>query len=263
MILHLEPFITRTVIADILIAFPMSILSFFVITKRISFATVSISHATFGGVAIAIFAGGYLMPITMLFSISASLVMALLIQAKLTKDSSIGIIFASIMAFSVILISISKGYQSDITSYLFGNILMLTNSDIITIIAVCILVLFVVYKNFWKFMLTTFSESIADINGVHVRETNLLFFALLGLVVSIGVKMIGIILISSLLILPSSIALNLSGRYRQVILISFISALISTILGTWISWELNIPTGASIASFASLLFFITLPFKKQ
>ncbi|NOZ83322.1 MAG: metal ABC transporter permease [Epsilonproteobacteria bacterium] len=263
MILNLEPFMIRTIEAGIVLSFPMSILSFFVVTKKISFAAVSISHVTFGGVAIAIFIGGYLLPITMLFSILASLLMAFLFRMKIAKDSSIGIVFSSVMAFSIILISISKGYQTDITSYLFGNILMLTNSDIRMIVIVSAVVLIVVYKNFWKFMLSTFSEPIADINGVSVKKTDYLFFALLGLIVSIGVKMIGIILLSSLLILPASIGLNLSGRYRPVIVISFLSAIGSMITGIYLSWQLNLPTGASIASIASALFFITLPFKRR
>ena len=263
MILGIEPFVIRAAAAGMILSVPFSLLSFFVVTKHISFSAVSIGHATFGGVAIAMFIGGYILPVTMIFSVTASLIMANLIQIKITKDSSIGIVFSTIMALSIILISLSSGYQTDITSYLFGDILLLTNSDIIIVIVVSTVVAAVIIKNFWGLMLSTFSETIAEANGIPVKYLNYLFFALLGIVVAIGVKLLGILLISSFLILPASIGLNLSNRYKTVIILSFLSALISTLAGIYLSWQLNFPTGASIAAFASLLFFASLPFKER
>jgi zinc transport system permease protein len=249
-------FIQNAFIAGIILSLVLAVTSFFVVLRRLSFIGVGIAHSAFGGVAL-----GMLMGISpTLSAIGFALLVANAIgyigrKEDLSIDTAIGIFFSLAMALGVIFIGLSDRYNVDLFGFLFGNILAITRQDLIMIAMLGCIVLVSFFLLFKELLFVAYDRDVALISGMPVSFLDHFFLSLLAVSVVISMKVIGIILVSALLVIPGAAASVLTKRYRSMIIASIVIALFSTIGGLLISYALDLASGATIVTLASLIFF--------
>ncbi len=246
--------ILRAAVVGILLSILLSIMSYFVVVRKMTFAGVGIAHSAFGGIALNFFFGfaGYIFPL--FFSIAASLLIAFLYKrGNMSEDSAIDVIFVFSMAFGVFILSLSNGYSANMLGILFGNILSVTNFDMITTLAVfSVGFVFMTYL-FSHFQLISYNEELAYIAGINIDLLYYLFWVVLSVVIVLSIKLIGIILVNAFLVLPTLVGSNCSKNYKGIVAVGAISSILSVVAGIFAAYFLNTPAGATI-----VLVFITI-----
>jgi len=255
-------FMQRAFIAGIVLAPLLATLGSFMTLRKMSFFADGMAHASLLGVAIAIVVG--------VAPFSGALVIGVLLGAsiffleryvKLASDAVVGIIFTTGMALGIILISLQPGYQPDLISFLFGNILAVTWANVWTITALSFGILAIVYIFFRQFILISLSEDIAWTSGIHTKYLDLLFYILLSLTVVLGVKLLGIILVSALLIIPPVTSKLVTRSFYSYVFFATVFSLIAFVFGLFGSYYLDLPSGASIVVSATMIFVFILALK--
>jgi len=219
----------------------------------------ALSHIAFAGIAIAILTGLNLTVITLIFVMLIALGITLLAKRHNIQESNTITIFLSLsMALGIILISISKNYSFDLSSYLFGNVLLVTKSEVISLVVLSILNIAFVCFFYKELFYLTYNPVMAKVYRIRTDLVNLIFMLLLAANIVINVKSAGIILVTAQLILPAVIAFNFVHQLSKAILISILVAIFSAFIGFYFSFQLNLPTGACIVVFEAILYFISL-----
>lgn len=251
-------FIQRAMIAGTLIAVLCSILGVFLVLRRLSLIGDGLAHITFGSTAIAMalkmFSAASLLvslPIVLLSSLG---ILTLTQKARLNGDTAIGIVSALGIATGIMLSSIGGGYNVDLLSYLFGNILSITYEEVIISTILFFVVIFLIGLFFNDLLASTFNEELAKISGIKTQTINAVLVILTALSVVLAMKLVGIMLISSLLILPAASALQLARSFRSCIILSALQGGISVVAGICLSFATNLPTSATIV-LINLFFF--------
>lgn len=250
-------FMQRALLTGAVLSIFSGIISVFIVLRRVSFLGSGISHAAFGGVSI-----GFLLGINpLLTALVYSIIVAFGIEqisskGRLAEDTAIGIFFSSSMALGIVLIGLSASYNVDLFGYLFGSILAITNED--ALIAVCTTlflmgVIFVIMKELY---FITFNEELAFVGGIKVRLIKSIFLLSMAIAIVMGIKLVGIILISALLVIPGAAAQMLTKRFYRMVFISCLISLFSTISGIIISYRLNLAPGGTIVILLSTVFFV-------
>jgi ABC-type Mn2+/Zn2+ transport system permease subunit len=242
------------VIGGLIIAVVCSVLSVYVVLKRMAFVGQGISHSAFGGVALGalLFSGtAHSEAFTYLTALVFCLAVALLIGAttrhsRISEDSAIGIFFVVSMALGVIFFKVAKGFNQDVFSFLFGSILALSPRELALMAVLAAGVLLPVFALQKELLYYTFDEGMASVSGIPVAFLHYMLLALLALTIVISVRMVGIVLISAFLILPGAIAQLLTFRFNRMILLSVVTGVATTVLGLMASWYTDWPTGATI-----------------
>lgn len=251
-------FFQKALLTALLASISCGIIGSYVVSKRIVFISDGITHASFGGIGLGYFLGLNPIVTAMVFGIlSAFGIRFISSKGNIREDSTIGIFLALGMAVGIIFIYLTPGYAPDLSSYLFGNILTVTSNDIvlssaITFISSAGIILF--YK---EILFVAFDEQYAKIMKLKVELINYSMIALVALVVVVNIRLAGVILIISLLTIPQTTALLISKRFNVIIILSIIIGLISSITGLYLSFYLNIPSGASIV-FSEAVIFMTV-----
>jgi zinc transport system permease protein len=251
-------FMQRALIAGVLLAPLLAVLGSFVTLRKMSFFADGIAHASLLGIAIAIITGtipfaGALV-IGLIFGI---LVFILERYTSLASDAVIGIMFTTGLALGIILISTTEGYQPDLISFLFGSILSVTWSNVWLITTLSITMLIIIFSMFRKLTLVSLSEELAWTSGISTMWVNLIFYILLSLAVVMGVKLLGIILVSALLITPAVTSKLITGSFNLYVRGAVGFSLLAFLGGLVASYYLDIPSGASIVVSATLIFVVT------
>jgi len=259
-ILHYE-FVRNAVIASILVGIACGIVGSLVVVKRIVFISGGISHAAFGGIGIGLFLGFNPVIAAIPFSILSALLIGALKRARVSEDTSIGILWAVGMAIGIIFASLTPGYATDLISYLFGNILMVSKQDIIMMIALDSLIILLIILFYREFLAVCFDEEFAATLGIPVD----LFYSMLlcgvALSVVVLVKVVGIILVIALLTIPAAIAKQFMNDLKNMIIASTFVCIALTIAGLYLSFVLNLPSGATIVLFSALSFGVSAAMK--
>ena len=257
------PFMQRAIIAGVVLACLLAWLGVFVIMRKMSFFSDGIAHASLAGVAGGVVAGIHPLTTALVFSIVFALVIYYLEKkTTLSSDAIIGILFTSGMALGVVLISLKSGYQPDLVSFLFGNILAIRPVDlaIISLLSVFIIV-FLVY-NHKSITLMALDADTAYMAGVRVELLQVAFYIILAVSVVLGLKILGIILVSALLIIPASTAKLVSRSFKSLIVQSIVFSEIIVILGIMLSYVLDLPTGPMIVLVGAGVFLCVFSFKQ-
>ncbi len=256
-------FIQKAFFAGSFVAVVCSALGLFLVLRKISLIGDGLSHVSFGAIALGLFFGVYpfyvAIPVVMIASLA---ILKISEKAKIYGDSAIGIVSAVGIALGVILASISSGFNVDLFSYLFGNILAISTTEVVLSVILSFAVLGVIYFFYWDLFSATFDEEYARTTGVKTDSINTILTLLTAITVVLTVKMVGIMLVSALLILPAVTALQFSRGFKTAMVISSITSLISVLLGISFSFFLDLPTGATIVMVNALFFFLVLLYKK-
>jgi zinc transport system permease protein len=250
-------------IASVLSGLSCSILSNYIVLRKMEFISDGAAHTAFGGIAVAILFGWNMNLVNIITGILFAIFIFLVgKKGKVNENSLIGMLFPLSMALGVILMNLKPGYTPEIESYLFGDILMVNLVDIITLGIILIsVVLFVsIFNKELKYF--SYNERMAKIYGVPTELIRFLFLIAVALVVVTSVKIIGIILVTSMLITPGVIAKLWAKSINQMVVISSIFGLLSSFLGIYFSYYLDIPSGPSIVVVLFTFFLINYFIKK-
>ncbi|HOI16265.1 MAG TPA: metal ABC transporter permease [Geobacteraceae bacterium] len=251
-------FLQRALLAGTLIAILCSVLGVFLVLRRLSLIGDGLSHVTFGSVALALllrFQSVY----TSLAAIPCVLIAAIGIlkiadKARIYGDAAIGIVSSLGIAVGILLASLAGGFNVDLFSYLFGNILSISRAELLVTACLFMVVLLNVAFFYNELLAITFDEELAVTSGVRVERINAVLVLLTALTVVLAMKVVGIMLISALLILPAVSALQLARGFKTAILLSSCLGVASVIGGVFLSFFMDLPTGATIIIINFLLF---------
>lgn len=241
-------FLQRAVIAGLLAAVSCGLLSPFVVLRRMAFVGHGLSHAAFGGAALALLAGLNLSLGAAVFAGILAVVLAVWTRrGELTEDSAIGILLAASMALGVIALALRKRYTQDVMSFLFGNILAVMPGDLAVSATVAAITIGCIVAFSRSLEAATFHEDLAKVEGVRVERMRMLLFLLIAINVVAAMKLVGAILVSALLVVPGAMALFVSKRFAGVRIASLAIGVAAVLLGLIASYALDLPSGAVIA----------------
>lgn len=250
-------FMERALLSAVVLGGLLSYLGVFVVLKRMSFFGEGIAHASLSGIAL-----GLMLGVSPLWTaVATSLVLALAIyfleERGLSGDSAIGIIFSFGMALGALFMGFTRGYRPELMSFLFGNILSVKAGELFIIVplAVAIIAFLVFFRR--DLVLLSLDEDLAKTSGVPVRWLKPVFYALTAVSVVLGIKVLGILLVSAAMIIPVSAARFVSTSFRSVSWISVLLAELIMIFGLVASYVFDLPTGAAIVVIGSLILFLS------
>lgn len=256
-------FVQRGMAVGVILAVTSSLVGVFLVLRRMAFLGSSLSHAAFGGVALSFLLG--LDPL--IFTLVFSLVLANLVQALMTRsrripgDALLAIVFSGGASIAVIILGVADRFGEEIFGYLFGSILVASKTDLwITILvsAVALVFLALYYR---RLTLITFSEEVAEVRGVRVSLVEHLLITVASLVIVLSVKTVGLILSSSLMVIPALSALLVAGSLKASLLIASLIGALSVVFGLILSLIYNLPPSGIIVGLMVLVFAVVVAVK--
>jgi len=255
-------FIYRALVAGSFIALLCSTLGVFLVLRRLSLIGDGLAHVAFGSVALGLLLKQHpiyiSLPIVMLSSLG---ILRLMERARLHGDAAIGIVSSVGIAGGILLASIAGGLNVDLFSYLFGNILAVSREETYLSIALSLIVLSFIFFFYNDLFSTTFDEEFAKTSGIKTKRINSLCILLTAVTIVLTIKVVGIMLTSSLLILPAVTALQFARGFKNTMVIASTVAILSVISGVITSFIINLPTGATIVIMNFLLFLTAFAYK--
>lgn len=257
-------FMKNAFIAILIITPLFGLLSTMVVSNKMSFFADSLGHGAFTGIALGILLGG-MDPMwgATLFSVCFAIAITV-IKNKGTSstDTIIGVFSSMSIALGLVLMSFSSSL-SKFSSYLVGDLLSISQGQIVLLIFVFIAVITLWVLIFNKLLVTSLNTSLANSRGMNTLLIEIIFTCTIAVIVTITIRWVGLLIINSLLVLPAAAARNISKNVRQYHLFSIFIAIFSGIVGLIISYYLNTVTGATIVLVASVIFFINLLAKRK
>lgn len=236
-----------------------ALISVFVALKRISYMSEAFAHMSFAGIALALLLGLNMNIVTLLFVIIVAVIIGIISRKYRVEESNITTILLSVsMAVGIILISLNRDINIDVSSFLFGNVLLISQIDIFYLTALLAINLLFIILFYRELFYISYNESIASIYGISVRPVYFLFLILLAANIVISVKISGIILITAQMILPGMTALNITGNVGRALAVSALVAVICAFGGFIASFYLNMPTGAVIVILMFAVYMLSL-----
>lgn len=261
--LFLEPlgydFFVRALVASALVGVACAVVGSFVVLKGMSFIGDAVSHAAFPGIVIAYMLGLPIMIGGAVAAIGTALgIGALTRRSGLRADSIIGVLFAGMFALGVALFSSIPNYVGDLFAFLFGDVLGISVSDMIAL-SVLVIALLLVIRALWKELLfATFDPLGAGAAGLPVRRLDDLLLILIAVTIVISLQAVGIVLVVAMITTPAATAQLLVKRFSQMIGVAALIGVTAAVAGLYLSYALDLASGASIVLFETTLFLIVL-----
>ena len=249
-------FITNSLLAGILSSISCGIIGTYIVTRRMVFLSGGITHASFGGIGIGYFLGFNPIISAAIFGVLSALGIEFISnKSEIREDSVIGILWSFGMAVGIMFVFITPGYAPNLMSYLFGSILTVSTFDILLMSGLS-LILIIVFISFYRIILfISYDQEFAKTHKIAVNLINYILISLVALTIVLNIKVVGIILVISLLTIPQSIANLFTNNFKNIIISSIVIGLVGAFLGLIISYKINIPSGASII-FSLVMIFI-------
>jgi zinc transport system permease protein len=249
-------FIQRALISGIAISLSCSLLGLFLVLKRFSLFGDAISHVAFGGIALGLFLKSNPIWISFVVSVLGGLAMVKLNSSKrVYSDSSVAVLLSFGLAVGLVFIGLSGGFSIDITSYLFGSILLVGYEETLIIVFLSVVIISFVATFYKRLVYLVFNEEQAKISGLNVTLLNYLFIILATVSIVISIRLIGVLMVSSLLIIPNVAALLLGYGFKKTLLLSACFSVLSVIVGTILSYEINVTPSGMIVLVSTGIFF--------
>ena len=252
------PFMQRALIAGVLVSLCAALLGVSLVLKRYSMIGDGLSHVSFGALAIAVALGvtplWFSIPVVIL---AAFFLLRMANHPRWNSDAAIAVMSASALAIGIIVISRTTGMTTDVDNYMFGSVLAMTREDVALSVALCaaVLVLFILFYH--KLFAVTFDESFSRATGLNVDWYNTLLAILTALTIVLGMRMMGAMLISSLVIFPALTAMRLFKSFRGVVICSAVTSVGCFCAGLTASFVLSTPVGASVVVANLALFLLS------
>lgn len=251
-------FMQRALIAGIAISSVCSIIGLFLVLRRQSLFGDSLAHMAFGGLAVGLFTNTYPLWTAFIASILASVgITKLRHSTNIPADSAVAIMLSAGLALGVLLLSLSGGFSVDLFGFLFGNILLISFEDTLLILVITAVVLTSVSILYRQFLYITFDEEQAKVSGINVTRLNYLFIILASLTVIASMRLVGILLISSLIVMPNITAMMLGRGFKRTALISVVVSVVSVLCGITSSYIFNSAPSGTIVLISISIFLST------
>jgi manganese/iron transport system permease protein len=252
-------FMQRALVGGVLVAAICALVGTYVVLRGLAFVGDALAHAAFPGVVIAYLLKGNIYLGALLFALATALGIGLVSgRGRVSHDTAIGILFAGAFALGVLLMSMIRGYTVDLFSFLFGNVLGISERELWLVAflgGVVVLTITVFYK---EFLLLSFDPTVAEAMGYPVRAFNYLLLGLIAVTIVISIQAVGIILVVALLVTPSATAYLLSDRFLRMMLLGALLAVLAAVIGLYLSYYLNVASGAAIVLVSTCVFFLVL-----
>ena len=252
------PFMQRALIAGVLVSLCAALLGVSLVLKRYSMIGDGLSHVSFGALAIAValdFTPLYFsIPVVIL---AAFFLLRMANHPRWNSDAAIAVMSASALAIGIIVISRTTGMTTDVDNYMFGSVLAMTREDVALSVALCIAVLVLFILFYHKLFAVTFDENFSRATGLKVDRYNTLLAILTALTIVLGMRMMGAMLISSLVIFPALTAMRMFKSFRGVVVCSAVTSVVCFCAGLTASFVLSTPVGASVVVANLTLFLLS------
>lgn len=250
-------FMIRALIVGVLVAMCCALLGVSLVLKRYSMIGDGLSHVAFGAMSVALaldFAPlAVAIPVVV---IAAFFLLKLSENSKIKGDAAIALISSSALAIGVIVISMSKGMNTDVYNFMFGSILSMSGNDVVVSVVLTAVVLLLFLFCYNKIFAITFDESFAKATGIKANGYNMLLAFLTAVTIVVGMRMVGAMLVSSLIIFPALTAMRVCKSFKGVVVLSGIISVFAFVVGIWASFAFSAPAGPSVVVVNLLLFLI-------
>ncbi|UCE40033.1 MAG: metal ABC transporter permease [Candidatus Aminicenantes bacterium] len=254
-------FLQRAFLAGIFVAIACALLGIFLILRRDAMIGHGLAHVTFAGVALGLFLNVMPLVVALFVAVAASLViMKLKVKAGLHGDTAIAIFSSVGFALGILLVTLSQSFNVDLFSYLFGEILAIEAAEVLFSIVLAFVVVLLIVANYHKFMYMTFDRESAKASGVKVERLDSLLTVLTAVTVVLGMKVVGILLVSALMVIPAAAGLQVASSFKQAIIYSICISVISVVFGLVFAFLLDLPASGSIVILSFLAFGILFVF---
>ncbi|WP_434743967.1 zinc ABC transporter permease AztB [Micromonospora sp. SH-82] len=252
-------FVVRALIGGVLLAAACALVGVWVIARGMTFLGEAMSHGMLPGVAVASIMGGNLVvgAAVSAFAMAAG-VNALRHSREFGRDTSIGLLFVGMLSVGVIVVSHSRSFATDLTAFLFGDVLAIQRPDLLMLAVAVTVVAAVTVGCYRPFLALTFDPRKAQTLGLRPDLANMVMLALLTVTMAVAFSVVGTLLAFGMLIAPSAAAMLVVRRLPAVMLASFVIGSAATVIGLWVSWYAATAAGATIAATAVSIFFVLL-----
>lgn len=249
----------KIILSGALVAFIAGILGVFVTLKKQAFLSDGIAHASLSGIAVAVFLGFTPIP----FAITVGVLMSIAItyfksKSRISYDSLIGILYTFLFAIGVIFLEFSGGDAHELEEFLIGDIYSVEWVYIISLTALLIVLGLFVFLNYKKLAYSTFDEEAALVRGVKTKRYEYVINILLAIFIILGIKSVGLIMITALLIIPAIFSKYFSKSFHMMIPVSIIFSLVITVISIIVSLAIDLPASSIIVASQSTFLFISL-----
>ncbi|MGM0900099.1 MAG: metal ABC transporter permease [Bacillota bacterium] len=264
-------FLQNAFFSGIIIGAIAPLLGVFIVVRRLSLIADALSHVTLAGIAASLFLGKYSpfflglnpMYMGMAFSVGgAVLIEKLRTVYKHYQELAIPIILSGGIGLGVIFISLADGFNTDLFSYLFGSVSAVSRTDLWTIIVISLFVVLTIALIYKELFLLSFDEEYAKATGIAAKSIHFIFIVMVALVIAASMRIVGILLVSSLMTLPVAASIRVARGFKQTIFFSVIFGEASVLGGLFLSYYLDLAPGGTIVMLAVVILIITVLFKK-
>lgn len=262
----MDSFILYALAAGFALALVVGPLGSVVVWRRMAYFGDTLAHAALLGVALAIAAEQLPMAGVALIGVFIAIVLFWLEkQRDLSTDTLLGILSHSALALGLIVLSViqAQGFNINLMSYLFGDLLAIGPSDLVLMYASVVVILLVFSQIMSPLISISVNEDLARVDGIAVEKIRFIFMILLAIVIAVALKVVGILLITALLLIPAATARLFSKSPKQMVVTSVLVAIVAVVLGLYASLSFDFPTGPAIVVCASALFFVSRIFVRQ
>lgn len=249
-------FMVRALIVGLLVSLCAALLGVSLVLKRYSMIGDGLSHVGFGALAVASVLGASELGVAIPVVVVAAILLRLSSSAAIKGDAAIALISTGSLALGVLVISVTSGMNTDVMNFLFGSILAMSQSDVTLsiILSACVLTLFVLF--YCRMFAVTFDEGFARATGANAGLYNTLLACLTAVTIVLGMRMMGALLISSLIIFPPLTSMRLCKTFRSVVICSGLLSSFCFVAGMVISFALSTPTGPSVVAVNIICFCV-------
>ena len=246
-------------VACLLSAITCGIVGSYVVARRMVFLSGGITHASFGGLGLAIYAGFNPLVGALLFASVASVGVEFASRrGRIREDSAIGIIWSVGMAIGALFMSLTPGYAVELPSYLFGSISLVDSADIKWLAVLMVVVVGGAILWGRKIMYITFDEEYARSQGLPVGLIAYIMSVVVAITIVLSIKVMGIVLLMSLVTIPTVVANTLTKDYRRITLLAIIVAVVCNVVGFVMSYEIELPNGGGIPTGSCIIFLLSV-----
>ncbi len=256
-------FITRALIVGVLVALCAALLGVSLVLKRYSMIGDGLSHVGFGALSVSLALGVAPLEVSLpVVALAAFLLMRLGENSMIKGDAAIAIISSSAIAIGIIVVSLTTGMNVDVYNYMFGSILAMSESDVMlsVLVSAVVLTLYALFYN--KIFAVTFDESFARAIGIRAGRYNMLVAMLTALIIVVGMRMMGALLISSLIIFPAVTSMRVFKSFKSVVICSAAVSVFCFVAGIVISFAWSVPAGAAVVAVNLTVFFLFCAVKR-
>jgi len=252
-------FMQRALVSGVAVAITCSVVGLFLVLRRQSLFADALSHMAFGGIAIGLFANLYPIWTAFIVSIFAALGITKLREStKIPPDSAVAVLLSAGLAVGVILIGLAGGFTLDLYSFLFGSILLVSMQDQEIILVASALILSILYFIYRELVYIAFDEEQAQVSGINVSRLNYIFIVLASIVVITSIRLVGVLLISSLIVIPNITAMMFGKGFKKTAMISVSIGILSVLTGIVISYIMNLAPGGTIVLVSVTVFLAAI-----